>query len=168
IVCNEDDWNIIDPQVLAWHAPHALDDKLFDAILETRRAIEPLVAELAATRATLQEIADLEATWRGMAGAGEDLAAFSRSDIAFHQIVYAASHNPIFRQIGNLIDTGLKFSLEATAVISLDRRMEAVAAHREVVEALRMRNADAARGAANKILDLAARDLVSAKKLKSN
>ncbi|RUZ83676.1 FCD domain-containing protein, partial [Mesorhizobium sp. M7A.F.Ca.US.006.01.2.1] len=93
---------------------------------------------------------------------------FSRSDIAFHQIVYAASHNPIFRQIGNLIDTGLKFSLEATAVISLDRRMEAVAAHREVVEALRMRNAEAARGAANKILDLAARDLGSAKKLKSN
>jgi len=29
-----------------------------------------------------------------------------------------ASHNPIFRQIGNLIDTGLKFSLEASATIS--------------------------------------------------
>ena len=115
VVCEQDNWNIIDPQVLAWHAPHALDDKLFDAILETRRAIEPLVAELAATRATLQEIADLEAAWRGMANAGEDLVTFSRSDITFHQIVYAASHNPIFRQIGNLIDTGLKFSLEATA-----------------------------------------------------
>ncbi|TIT49061.1 MAG: GntR family transcriptional regulator, partial [Mesorhizobium sp.] len=43
-----------------------------------------------------------------------------------------------------------------------------VAAHREVVEALRMRDAEAARGAANRILDLAARDLVSAKKLKNN
>ncbi|MGJ4860763.1 FadR/GntR family transcriptional regulator [Labrys sp. La1] len=168
IVCNEDDWNIIDPQVLAWHAPHALDDKLFDAILETRRAIEPLVAELAATRATLQEVADLEAAWRGMASAGEDLVAFSRSDIAFHQIVYSASHNPIFRQIGSLIDTALKFSLEATAVISLDRRTEAVAAHHDVVEALRMRDAEAARRAANRILDLAARDLVSAKRLKKD
>jgi DNA-binding FadR family transcriptional regulator len=168
VVCDQDNWNIIDPQVLAWHAPHALDDKLFDAILETRRAIEPLVAELAAARATLQEIADLEAAWRGMAGAGEDLVTFSRSDIAFHPILYAASHNPIFRQIGNLIDTGLKFSLEATATISLDRRMEAVSAHREVVEALRMRDTEAARGAANRILDLAARDLVSAKKLKNN
>jgi DNA-binding FadR family transcriptional regulator len=168
VVCEQDNWNIIDPQVLAWHAPHALDDKLFDAILETRRAIEPLVAELAATRATLQEITDLEKAWRGMADAGEDLAAFSRSDVVFHQIVYAASHNPIFRQIGNLIDTGLKFSLEASATISLERRMEAVAAHREVVEALRMRDAAAARSAASKILDLAARDLTSAKKLKNN
>ena len=41
VVCEQDNCNIIDPQVLAWHAPHALDDKLFDAILETRRAIEP-------------------------------------------------------------------------------------------------------------------------------
>jgi len=168
VVCDEDNWNIIDPQVLAWHAPHALDDKLFDAILETRRAIEPLVAELAATRATLQEIADLEAAWQGMAGAGEDLTQFSRSDIVFHQIVYAASHNPIFRQIGKLIDTALLFSLEATATISPIRRREAAAAHGEVVEALRMRDAVAARNAANKILDLAARDLVSAKKLKNN
>ncbi|TGV64954.1 FadR family transcriptional regulator, partial [Mesorhizobium sp. M2D.F.Ca.ET.160.01.1.1] len=123
---------------------------------------------LAATRATLQEVADLEAAWRGMADAGEDLAAFSRSDVVFHQIVYAASHNPIFRQIGKLIDTALLFSLEATATISPVRRMEAAVAHGEVVEALRMRDAVAARNAANKILDLAARDLTSAKKLKNN
>ncbi|MBN9233966.1 MULTISPECIES: FadR/GntR family transcriptional regulator [Phyllobacteriaceae] len=168
IVCDEDNWNIIDSQVLAWHAPHALDDKLFDAILETRRAIEPLVAELAATRATLREIADLETAWEGMANAGEDIVKFSRSDITFHQTLYRASHNPIFRQIGGMIDTALKFSLEATAVISLDRRAEAVKAHQEVVEALRLRNGDAARKAANHILDLAARDLVSAKQIKNS
>jgi DNA-binding FadR family transcriptional regulator len=168
IVCDEDNWNIIDSQVLAWHAPHALDDKLFDAILETRRAIEPLVAELAATRATLREIADLEMAWDGMANAAEDIVKFSRSDIAFHQILYRASHNPIFRQIGGMIDTALRFSLEATAVISLDRRAEAVEAHREVVEALRLRDGDAARKAADHILDLAARDLVSAKQIKNS
>ncbi|WP_054311698.1 FadR/GntR family transcriptional regulator [Mesorhizobium sp. 1M-11] len=168
IVCDEDNWNIIDSQVLGWHAPHALDDKLFDAILETRRAIEPLVAELAAARATLREVADLEMAWEGMADAGEDIVKFSRSDIAFHQILYRASHNPIFRQIGGMIDTALKFSLEATAMISLDRRAEAVEAHREVVEALRLRDGDAARKAADHILDLAARDLVSAKQVKNS
>ena len=67
-----------------------------------------------------------------------------------------------------MIDTALKFSLEATAVISLDRRAEAVKAHQEVVEALRLRNGDAARKAANHILDLAARDLVSAKQIKNS
>jgi GntR family galactonate operon transcriptional repressor len=43
-----------------------------------------------------------------------------------------------------MIDAALKFSLEATATISFDRRMEAVTAHREVVEALRMRDSKAA------------------------
>lgn len=165
IVCDEDNWNIIDAQVLAWHAAHALDDRLFDAILETRRAIEPLVAERAATRATLREIADLQAAWEGMANAGDDIATFSRSDIAFHQVLYRASHNPIFRQIGGMIDTALKFALEATNAVSTDRRAEAVKAHQEVVEALRLRDGDAARKAADHILDLAARDLVSAKQL---
>jgi len=164
VVCERDNWNIIDPQVLEWHAPNSIDPKLFDSILETRRAIEPLVAELAASRASLQEIADLEAAWRGMEAAGNDVSSFARSDAAFHQVLYGACHNPIFRQIGGLIETALNFALETTAN-SVDRRDEAVKVHFGVVEALRMRDADAARRAANEILDLAARDLERAKTL---
>lgn len=164
VVCDEDNWNIIDPQVLAWHAPNALDDKLFDSILEARRAIEPLVAEIAASRASLREIADLEAAWDGMAQAGDDIAVFSRHDIAFHQTLYTASHNPVFRQIGGMIDAALTATLRATAVVSLDRRAEAIVVHKDLVEALRMRDGTAARKAANHILDLAARDLDTAKK----
>ena len=164
-VSEPDNWNIIDPQVLEWHAPHLFDDRLFDAILETRRAIEPLVAELAASRATMREIADLEMAWQGMADAANDLDKFSRSDIAFHHILYGASHNPVFRQIGGLIDAALKFVLETTATSSDDERAEAIKAHRTMVEALRMRDAAAARQAANDILDLAAHDLASAKSI---
>lgn len=166
VVCERENWNIIDPQLLEWHAPGTLDPKLFDSILETRRAIEPVVAELAAERASLREIADLEAAWQGMASAGADVAQFSRSDAVFHQVLYAACHNPIFRQFGGLIDTALKFALEVTAN-SVDRRDEAVKVHFGVVEALRMRDGAAARKAANDILDLAARDLEKAKSQKS-
>lgn len=165
-VCDSDSWNLIDPQVLEWHPPGAIDRKLLDSILETRRAIEPLVAELAARRATLREIADLETAWRGMAEAGGDIGRFSRSDIAFHQILYGASHNPIFRQIGGLIDAALKFALEATNAASVDQRDQAVRVHLEVVEALRMRDPAAARLAAEHILDLAARDLETAKTMR--
>lgn len=162
-VCDPDEWNIIDPQVLSWHRP---SNKVFDAILETRRGIEPLAAELAASRATLREIADLEAAWQGMATAGKNIALFAESDIAFHRILYAASHNPVFHRIGGMIDAALRFSLHETTEHSPDMRAEAIAAHRDVVEALRMRDGAAARRATTHILDLAERDLKAAKSVR--
>ncbi|MBA4491689.1 FadR/GntR family transcriptional regulator [Paracoccus sp. S1E-3] len=161
VVNDSDEWNIIDPQVLEWYGPDALDQRLQAAILETRIAIEPLIAELAAKRATLQEIANLEAAWRGMADAGADVAAFVQADIEFHQILYRTSHNPVFRQIGNMIDAALRSTLEVTATISPDQRAEAVRVHGELVEALRLRDPDAALKAANAILRLARRDLAA-------
>lgn len=159
VVNDPDEWNIVDPQVLSWYRP---SPKVFDAILETRRGIEPLAAELAARRATLREIADLEAAWEGMAQAGDDIERFADSDIAFHRILYAASHNPVFRRIGGMIDAALRFSLHETTEHSPDRRAAAIEVHKNLVEALRMRDPDAARQATVRILDLAARDLKSA------
>jgi DNA-binding FadR family transcriptional regulator len=165
VVCERDNWNIIDPQVLEWYGPGQLDPKLFDSILETRRAIEPLVAELAASRASLREIADLETALGGMAAAGPDVAAFARYDAVFHQVLYGACHNPIFRQIGGLIETALNFALEVSAA-SVDRRDEAVRLHASLVEALRLRDGPAARTAVSAILDRAAQDLERAQSRK--
>lgn len=161
MVCDPDDWNIIDAQVIEWHGPGALNERMLAAILETRRAIEPLIAELAANRATLQEVADLESAWRGMAEAGSDVAAFIQSDILFHRILFATSHNPVFRQIGNLIDAALRSVIDISSSHSPDERAEAVRVHRNLVEALRLRDPIAARNASNEILDLATRDIAS-------
>lgn len=164
-VCDPESWNIIDPQVIEWHGPDALDARFLDAILETRRAIEPLVAELAATRASLQQVADLDAAWRGMAEAGEDVEAFTRADILFHRILFAASHNPVFRQIGNLIDAALRSVITVTSVHSADHRAEAIRVHHRIVDALRLRDPVAARRAADAVLDLAVRDMNSFRQL---
>lgn len=159
LVCDADDWNIIDPQVIEWHDPGGLDQRLLDAILETRRAIEPLVAELAAHRATLQEIANMETAWRGMAEAGPNLEQFTQCDLQFHQLLYATSHNPVFRQIGHLIDAALRSVIVVTSTHAADERAEAIRVHHDLVEALRLRDASAARAASNAIIDLATRDL---------
>ncbi len=162
-VCGAENWNIIDPQVIEWHTPEMLDSRLLDAILETRRAVEPFAAKLAATRATLQEIADLEEAWRGMEQGAADIELFSRSDIAFHRILYAASHNPVFHQIGNLIDAALRAALETTAALPPEQRASAAKLHYDVVEALRLRDPKKARRATNALLDLAASDLAAVK-----
>lgn len=166
-VCDPDLWNIIDAQVMEWHGAGALDQRMQDAIQETRWAIEPLVAELAASRATLQEIADLDAAWQGMANAGEDVDAFTHSDIEFHRILYNTSHNPVFRQIGNLIDAALRSTLAVTATHSPDRRAAAIRVHGDLVEALRLRDPKAARSCAEAILNLSSRDLAAAKTQKT-
>lgn len=161
MVCDPDDWNIIDPQVIEWHDPGSLDKRLMDSILETRRAIEPLVAELAAQRATMQEVANLEKAWRGMAEAGPDLEKFTYNDLQFHQLLYATSHNPVFRQIGHLIDAALRSVIVITSTNAADERAEAIKVHHDLVEALRLRDPAAARAASNAIIDLATRDLAT-------
>lgn len=162
-VSDPDLWNIIDAQVMAWRGTGALDHRMQTAIMETRQAIEPLISELAAERATLQEIADLETAWRGMAESGDDVMAFIRSDIEFHRILYNTSHNPVFRQIGTLIDAALHSTLEVTATHSPDRRAAAIRVHGALVEALRLRDPKAARASAEEILHLSNRELATAK-----
>ncbi|MCW1919514.1 FadR family transcriptional regulator [Rhodobacter sp. KR11] len=163
MVADPELWNILDPQIIEWHPQGALDQRLFDAILETRLGIEPLVAELAAKRASLTELAQIEEAWAGMQAAGGDVQAFTRHDITFHRVLYTASHNPVYRQIGGLIDAALTFTMNATSTLSPDERSAAIRVHRALVEALRLRDGPAARRAAEDILDLAARDLELAK-----
>ncbi|MBL8580667.1 MAG: FadR family transcriptional regulator [Rhizobiaceae bacterium] len=157
-VCEPDNWSMLDPQVIEWHGPNLLDRNLLEAVLETRRALEPLAASLAAERASLREIADLDSAWRGMAEAGNDVDRFSVADIQFHRILYRASHNPVIRQIGVLIDAALKYSFD-TSNKSVFERSEAVKRHGALVEALRLRDSKAAAGAASLLIDQAAHDL---------
>mgnify|MGYP003608967310 CR=1 FL=1 len=163
-VADPDLWNILDPQIIEWHPPGTLDQRLFDSILETRMGIEPLVAELAAKRATLTELAAIESAWQGMQTAGADIELFTRFDIAFHRTLYTASHNAVFRQIGSLIEAALTFTITTTATMSPDERAEAIRVHKELCEALRLRDPQAARQAAEHIVALAARDLALTKK----
>ncbi len=60
VVCSKDEWNILDQQVLEWIGDRIFQFDLLNCILEARRAIEPVAAELAAARATVQEIAAIE------------------------------------------------------------------------------------------------------------
>ncbi len=65
VVCGKDEWNILDAQVLEWIGERIFEFDLLNCILEARRAIEPVAAEFAAERATVQEIADLRARLAG-------------------------------------------------------------------------------------------------------
>src|SRR6476620_11614265 len=54
------DWNLIDPDVLAWQLKAGPTREFLEDALELRRMIEPGAARLAAARATDEEIEALE------------------------------------------------------------------------------------------------------------
>ncbi|OCP15603.1 MULTISPECIES: FadR/GntR family transcriptional regulator [unclassified Ensifer] len=161
IVCGKDEWNILDAQVLEWIGERIFEFDLLNCILEARRAIEPVAAEFAAERATVQEIADLERAWQAMRDGERDIAGFTDADVAFHTCLLKASHNQVFLQLVGIIQAALKFSLHASNEAA-ERRDEAIDIHRELVEALRMRDKAAARDCSTRMLNLAARDLATA------
>ena len=164
VVCDKDDWNILDQDVLEWMGPHINDFDLLGCILEARRTIEPAAAELAAERATAQEIADLDGAWRQMRDSSRNPERFTDADVLFHTVLLNASHNQVFRRLSSAIHAALKYALHASN-IAVESRDEAIILHGELVEALRLRDRARARISVNKMLDLASRDLHAAEEI---
>lgn len=161
VVCPKEEWNILDQQVLEWIGPRIFELDLLKCVLDARRAIEPFAAEFAAERATVQEVAEIERAWEQMRDAEGDVARFTEADVAFHAGLLKASHNQVFMQLASIIRAALEFSLHASNE-AVDARGEAVEIHKQLVEALRMRDKAAARDCSHRMLDLAARDLALA------
>ncbi|WP_062119651.1 FadR/GntR family transcriptional regulator [Aureimonas sp. AU40] len=153
------DWNLLDADLLDWMGDTVVDAAFLSAVLEARRAVEPFAAELAAERATLTDIAALNAAWETMRASerGHD-AAFTAADAEFHRILLRASGNLVFAQLSGVIDAALTRALDRSNS-SVASHLEAVAVHGRLVEALRMRDGKAARAASEQMLDTAARDL---------
>ena len=158
IVCEREEWNIIDPQLIEWLGDNILELGLLECILEARQVIEPAAAVLAAEKASIQEIADLEHAWMMMRDSEHDPAAFTEADAQFHACLLKASHNQIFAQLARTIEAALNYMLQKSNNAAVTRD-EAVQAHGLLVEALRMRDSAAARRHSQGILELSARDL---------
>lgn len=158
VVCEQDDWNLLDQQVLDWLGPRIVDLDLLLCVLEARRAIEPAAAELATQRASALDIVALEQAWQQMHDAEGDIEAFTQGDVDFHIALLRASHNQVFRQLCGIIEAALRYTLY-TSNDAVTSREEAVSEHWELIEAIRVRDKTRARNSSHKMLDLAARDL---------
>jgi GntR family galactonate operon transcriptional repressor len=157
-VLPQEEWNILDAQVLEWLGLALGEMDLVPSIIEARHLIEPAAAGFAAKRATMQDIANIDTAWRGMADANGDAKRFSESDVAFHEALLAASHNRIFHQFGKLMQAAVTYVLKSSSESASDLT-QAVATHGRLVEALRMRDVEGAASAAHAIIDQAERDI---------
>ena len=154
-----DDWRLLDPVVLSWHPDIGNDGELIAGLIEARRIVEPAAAELAARRGTGSDIAAIETAFDAMRDAiPHDLDGACRADLAFHRAVIAASHNIVLKGLIGTLEAALGASFAVTYRL-MEVQSRALAAHRAVLDAIRMRDTAGARAAMNRLLDIAAHDL---------
>ena len=152
------DWNALDPDVLNW----LFSGKGFAVgipdLLELRLIVEPAGAKLAATRATPENLAEIESALRGMETAVEDSASSVESDLKFHLAILEATHNTFMRPFGALIQEALRASFKLT---NRDRLAfeKSLRRHRDVFEAIRDRNPQAAEAAMQIVLNRTSEDI---------
>lgn len=146
------DWNLLDPDVLAWQLEAGPDRRFLEQALELRRLVEPGAVRLAAERATDEQIAALEEAHRAMEAAGENLEAFMEPDLRFHTILYEACHNELLEHMSGILNAVLRilFSYPARPPGAYAR---AVRDHGAILEAIRDHDPDAAEAALLALVD---------------
>lgn len=132
--------SLADLQSLGDFSPMAVSSRLRSYLVEAREAIEPVIARVAAQKASAQDIAELEAILAQMqydVTSGND---GLEADINFHLQISKITRNPIFvrmmHSFADLFRRGIyvHMKLEQSKAVSLER-------HRRILEAIKNHDA---------------------------
>jgi DNA-binding FadR family transcriptional regulator len=138
------DWNMLDPDVLAWHLQAALSEDFVTDLFELRQMVEPQAAALAAQSCDEATLGDIEAAYADMVRYQNGSDDLIDADLRFHQTILEATGNHFIGALGGLIHTALvgSFQLgwESASFMQNDRLLQ----HRAVLDAIRDRNPEQA------------------------
>jgi DNA-binding FadR family transcriptional regulator len=133
----QSEWNLLDPEVLAWHLAATPSELLVGELFALRRMVEPPAAALAAaapSRQTVQRIAEAYSRMERFKNGEGDLIG---ADLEFHMSILEASGNRFLAALGGVIHTALecsfRLSWRGAAAIQENRLHQ----HRDVLEAIR-------------------------------
>jgi GntR family transcriptional regulator, transcriptional repressor for pyruvate dehydrogenase complex len=131
----------------------ALHDFTREQMYETRRILEVGAAGLAAEAATPEQVASLAEEVASLFAAMDDPQRFLVHDIAFHRRLALASGNPIIAAVVEMVSALYYEQRRETATQASDRDLrDAAESHRLIYQAIRRRDAEAAKSAMNEHL----------------
>jgi DNA-binding FadR family transcriptional regulator len=161
------DWNLLDPEVLEWQFSGSGMPAHVQDLLEVRLVVEPAAARMAAERAELEEVEEIERACADMESAGVDTESSIEPDLRFHLVVLGASHNVFMRPFGALIQAALRSSFRLT---SEDQKayLRSVRQHRDVLDAIRASAPAAAEAAMRRLLTSTSDDVKNALRAAGN
>src|SRR5690349_20674915 len=126
------EWNLLDPDVLAWQAETVVDNEFIRTLCEVRLIVETAGAALAAVRGTPEEKATISSCFRVMESNLDTKEAYDEADIAFHGAIFDACHNELLRQLGNTIRSALRLQERSGSEAGLP---QSFTLHQEVASA---------------------------------
>jgi DNA-binding FadR family transcriptional regulator len=147
----EENWNLLDPDVLGWLLERKFSSALLIEFTELRLAVEPGAAALAACVADTEEKAAIRSAIKRMQAADRGDDDPLDSDIAFHLAVLRASRNRFYAQLTGFTATALRISIRMTNRYK-GVRLGSVADHRKVADAIIAGNPAAASEAMRKLI----------------
>jgi len=143
-VCDIDEWNLLDPDVIGWHAPESpMARRIFIDATQFRLVIEPQAAALAAVNSTKIQRELLRMSSEALEDENASEEYRLAADFAFHATVLDASGSLILKQFRGFLHAILKFSYSTGAITINDSRLEP-RAHSKVAAAIVEGNADLA------------------------
>ncbi len=117
--------------------------KLAD-LMETREALEPFCAELAARKHTDDDLVVLDRANSDIVEPDADLPAFLQANLDWHVGVAIASHNELLIGFMIALSQAIYAGTENAAFVDDNVRKVTARAHRSITNAIRSRDADAA------------------------
>ena len=115
-----------------------------DYLMEARIMLEGEFARLAALNASPEEIDVIERIFNEIAKS-KDINSFVVKDLKFHLTIAKATHNPIMNGIMKIIGEMLYKETHKIIEISKDTRVNTIETARNLVQAIKQRNADQAK-----------------------
>ena len=101
------EWNMLDPEVLAWHLRAAPTDEFVTGLFEVRKIIEPSAAALAAERRSPETLTRIEAALADMFRCQDGAGDLTAADLRFHKAILDATGNYFLASFGAVIESSL-------------------------------------------------------------
>jgi DNA-binding FadR family transcriptional regulator len=130
-------WNLLDPDVMAWHSPGELTPEFLNDLVELRQLIEPAAARFAAIRGATEKIRRIGAAVERMRETRGNPQEFYAADAEFHFALFAASGNTLIDRLSPILAPALEASFRLQgALAGSAKEMTLVDIHAEAYEAI--------------------------------
>jgi GntR family transcriptional repressor for pyruvate dehydrogenase complex len=139
----QEDWNVLDTQVLSALMPTPASIGVLTHYLECRRILETEAAALAAERASSQNLSAMADSLNSMSSLavtsqtdGEANSRFHDADIAFHSAIFRASGNQVLPRVVEPIQRAMTTLRPQLALHPEDRLRKTLPEHKAILAAI--------------------------------